>query len=179
LTGLLDGLAAGCSTKLGSEGDVIQDRLPRQDGVGLKHEADVPADAPDGRALDPDLPTARLFEAGDEREGGGFAATGRADDRAKLPSRDGEIEILDGCVDGAARCRELDRHVVQINGGTANGGAIDSWRREHEIPFPLKRRLWRLSRKVKESSEGVNLLSLNQGKNRFATFCSLCSQTRI
>jgi hypothetical protein len=53
-------------------------------------------------------------------------------------------------------------NVVEVDGGAAHGGPCGAWRPEHEVPFPLNRRLWRLSRKVEEPSEAVNLVPLNR-----------------
>jgi hypothetical protein len=69
------------------EGDVLPRRHVREQRVGLEHHAHaalVRGQRRDVLAPDHDAPAVRLLEAGDQAQGGGLAAAGRAEQRHQL-----------------------------------------------------------------------------------------------
>jgi len=100
----------------GARGDVLEDALPGEDGVGLEDEADALRDAVEGLAVDEHLPLARRLEAGDETEGRGLAAAGRPDDGAELARRHLEGKVFERRVDGPRR-----RQKALANAGQSDG----------------------------------------------------------
>jgi hypothetical protein len=93
--GAFAGLVLGDAAVARPGGDVVEDRTPRQHGVGLEHVADAGRNSPDRRTVDVDLAAGRRLEAGDEGQGGGFAAAGRPDHGDELAGVDGEGQVPD------------------------------------------------------------------------------------
>ena len=57
-----------------AETDVVLHRLPRHEGIVLKHHATVGTGLGDGNAVLLDTASARLVQPGDHVENGGFSA---------------------------------------------------------------------------------------------------------
>ena len=78
--------------------DVLPQRHMREQGIRLKHHADVTLlDGTMGHVftINAYLPVARLFQPGDQAQNGGLAAAGRAEQRHHLPPWDGERDVID------------------------------------------------------------------------------------
>jgi hypothetical protein len=86
-----------------AELDVVADGEVGEEGVVLKDGADAAFEGPEsgeGAAVEEDVAARGDFEAGDEAEGGGLAATGGAEEGEELAFADGEREVVDGGVAG-------------------------------------------------------------------------------
>src|SRR5262249_46726672 len=100
---LLRGRGAGHPACFQWEGDIVEDRHVGEQGIGLKHHADVallrrPADH--RFAAHEDLATRRLLEARHEHERRGLARAAWPEQRNELSLADLERHVVDG--DGAA-----------------------------------------------------------------------------
>ena len=106
--------------QLEAEGDVAEHRHVREERVVLEHHAEA---ALLGRqmvhalAVDPQLAVARRDQAGDDVEGGGFAAAARAEQRHELPAphRQGEV-VEDGLRPEALGDPEPQRVELRLTG---------------------------------------------------------------
>ena len=90
-----------------------EDRAPRQQAVGLKHETAVAARAAHRAPVEQHVARACRLEPGHDAQERGLAAAGRADHRDELALLDGEIDLLQRCKspkDLPRRGLELRRH---------------------------------------------------------------------
>eukprot|EP01022_Parablepharisma_sp_SALTPOND_P019257 TRINITY_DN325_c0_g4_i2.p1 TRINITY_DN325_c0_g4~~TRINITY_DN325_c0_g4_i2.p1 ORF type:complete len:1147 (-),score=388.80 TRINITY_DN325_c0_g4_i2:349-3789(-) len=102
--GQLVRLGLGLATEHGAGRDVLAHAAPGEDGVVLEHETDARVDAIDRLAHHAHLAHGRLEQAGDQRQRGGLAATGRPHDGDEFAAR------------------HAHGKVAQRHGGTAIGG---------------------------------------------------------
>jgi hypothetical protein len=112
-----------------AEGEVVVDGHVGVEGVGLEDHGDIAVarfDAQNRAAIDAKVPGGRVFESGDDAEGGGFATAGGTDEYEELSVLDGEVEIADG-VDMA----EGFADVVELN---AHGLLLVEWQRPGVTP---------------------------------------------
>lgn len=91
----------------------------RKQRVILKHHADIASlDRQPGDVLiiEQHLTDIQAFKAGDQPQGGGFAATGRAENRQRFAGLDGQVQILysNGAI---GKCLAA---ALQANGGSAH-----------------------------------------------------------
>src|SRR5437588_13027009 len=75
----------GHALEPGTHRDVAEDRIPRQERIGLEHDAHACGDAVDLMPADLNGAGARAGDARYKRQGPGFAAPGWAPDCAELP----------------------------------------------------------------------------------------------
>jgi hypothetical protein len=105
------------AAEAGTDLDVLEHRLPRQQRVGLEHESDVTADGVDRVPVNTDVAFARALQAGDQRQRGGLAAAARADHGAELTGLDREVDVRQRGEDRAGRGAEALAHTAQLDRG--------------------------------------------------------------
>ena len=149
--GALGGVAhfGDCGVGL-ADAQILGDRAVEQQRL-LKHHADIAAQPgerqrPDVHAVDGDEARLRVEGAVQERERGGFAAAGRADQSDAVAGQRGEAQIRDGCAlavigerhvakfDQPAHATGVDRvdPVAHRRHGVEHGEELDQLRRIHE-----------------------------------------------
>src|SRR5207302_6837673 len=96
-------------------GHVLQHRLPREDGVGLKHVSDAAGDSLDRLPEDVDLAFARRLEAGDEPERRRLATAGRTDYGTELTRLDRQVQVAERRVDATRRGQKTLRDATELN----------------------------------------------------------------
>ena len=80
-------------------GDVVLDVEVGEEGIRLEHRVDRPAVRRHGDqvlAVEQDLTTRRLLEAGDHPQRRGLAAAGRSEQREELAGLDAQLDVVDG-----------------------------------------------------------------------------------
>ena len=90
-------LVFGQAARVQGKGEVLGNRHVGEQGVVLEDQPDVALvglDRGHGPAVQPDIPAVGVLEAGQHLEAGGFAGTGRPEQRDELAARDLQIEIL-------------------------------------------------------------------------------------
>ncbi len=102
----------------------VEHALPGKDRVLLEHESDTRSDAGDRFAVHPDRSGRGPFQTGNQRQGGGFPATGGPYHRTEFTWLDRQVEVTQRREYSAARRSEPFRHIRQFNGGC--GRAIGS-----------------------------------------------------
>src|SRR5439155_25649181 len=93
-------------TLLEAEGDVLRDIEPRDQRRVLKHHAALGAGAAHAPALDEDLASVGLLEAGDEIEQRRLATARGADEAHELAAIDAQADVVHG--GGQAACRRAE-----------------------------------------------------------------------
>ena len=117
---LLAGRVFACAPIDRTQGDVVDDVLPRQDRVLLEHIAHPRGDIGYVLAAYQDTAGRWRFKAGHEGQGGRLTASCGADDRDKFPGADVDVQVSDRGVD-----------TVTPIGGEPFGCALkfDEWKR--------------------------------------------------
>ncbi len=113
----LECLGFWLAAKQRTRGDITQHVLPGEDGIGLEDIANARVNALHGFAHHLHFTGAWPLQTGDEAQGGGFAAAGRADHRAELARRDAEGEVPYGGVGLSGGRAEAFADVPQFDGG--------------------------------------------------------------
>ncbi len=128
------GLVAAGAAEQRPRRHVVQHGAPREDRVGLEHEADARIDAGHSVAHQPHLAGARLEQAGDQAQRGRFAASRRSDDGDELALAHAHGEVAQshggsavGRDKAAGDTLEFDgRHVLRY--GIGHEGSLQSAR---------------------------------------------------
>src|ERR1700751_1859094 len=85
---------ANSTCDLAPDDRVGKHRAPRQETIGLEHEAAVPAWSRDRAPVELNLPEARRLEAGDNAQKRRLSTTRGADDSNEIAALDREINVV-------------------------------------------------------------------------------------
>src|SRR5690349_6384582 len=96
LIGAVVAFRAGHTGQLQAEFDVGADVEPREERSFLEDDDAVPPRPGDGVAADEHFAGGRLFEAGDDVQERGLAASRRSKEANELPGPDGKGDVLEG-----------------------------------------------------------------------------------